>query len=386
MSSATAAPSQPVAPSVDAVAPPTSEGVALAANTPAPTEPFPGAASSSTVPAPTKNVDISVPATTTSTEGPATTTTAPAVIPSLDGHKRLAAAVDAVELPEPQKRVVVQLQEYQDEHLNLEGEYRREWNLLKLKYLEKFQPLYRNRRKALTGSAADDPSSKAGSVETGTQALPNFWLKAMKNHILLAEMIVDHDLPILAYLEDIVFSWVDPNEQASFKLEFYFAPNEYFTNGVLSKTYHLERAEDDDEESVLTRTEGTIIQWTSPEKNVTEKTVTRRQRNRRTNQTRTITEVVEDNSFFNFFQSHEIPNDEQFDTMEESEITELEMIIEAEFEVGCILRDKIIPHALGWYLGIEKDEEAESLGGSAADDEPEDYDDGEELDGDDDEE
>jgi hypothetical protein len=43
-----------------------------------------------------------------------------------------------------------------------------------------------------------------------------------------------------------------------------------------------ERIESEDEESVLTRTEGTEIHWTSLEKNVTKKTITRRQRNRRT--------------------------------------------------------------------------------------------------------
>lgn len=57
-----------------------------------------------------------------------------------------------------------------------------------------------------------------------------------------------------------------------------------------------------------------------------------------TNQTRTVTEVVEDNSFFNFFQSHEIPSEELLEAMEEREVAELEMIVEAEFEVGCILR------------------------------------------------
>ena len=289
---------------------------------------------------------------------------------SLETRKKLPEAVEAIHLPSPQKAVVVHLQKLQEEHLKLEEEYRREWNQLKLKYLQSFQPLYESRRAALVQSSAED---KGSLPKTGTPGLPDFWLKAMKNHVLLSEMIVDRDIPVLSYLEDIVFSWVDPNEQASFKLEFFFAPNGFFTNRVLTKTYHLERVEADDEESVLTRTEGTEIQWTSLENNVTKKAVTRRQRNRRTNQTRTITEVVDDNSFFNFFQNHEIPSDDQYDTLEDTELTELEMIIEAEFEVGCILRDKIITHALGWYLGIEKDEEAESIAGSAGDDVQEEY-------------
>jgi hypothetical protein len=39
-----------------------------------------------------------------------------------------------------------------------------------------------------------------------------------------------------------------------------------------------------------------------------------------------------------FFLFQEIPSDDQYETLEDSELTELEMIIEAEFEVGCILR------------------------------------------------
>lgn len=264
--------------------------------------------------------------------------------------KRLAVATESVDLPDEQKEILMKLKEFQESHLKLEEEYRREWNELKLKYLAKFQPLYVSRRKELRAEAVQGP---------GTTNLPQFWVKAMKNHLLLSEMIEEHDVPILSHLEDIVFQWIDPREQTSFKLDFYFSSNEYFDNPILSKTYHLERAEDDDEESVLTKTEGTKVEWKTG-RNVTEKTITRKQRNKRTNQTRTITEVLEDNSFFNFFQSHEIPSEEQLESMEEREVAELEMIVEAEFEVGCILRDKIIPRALGWYLGIEKDEDAES--------------------------
>lgn len=265
---------------------------------------------------------------------------------------KLAIATEEVQLPENQKKVVLLLKEYQESHLSLEEEYRREWNELKLKYLEKFQPLYNMRRKALI-----DNDSAEGIV--GTSGLPEFWCKALSNHVLLAEMIEAHDRPILAHLQDIVFSWIDTKAQTSFKVDFHFSPNEFFTNTVLSKVYHLENSEDDVDESVLTKTEGTTIDWL-PGKNVTEKRITRKQRNKRTQETRTITQMVEDNSFFNFFQSHQIPSEAQWSTMDDKELAELEMIVEAEFEVGCILRDRIIPRALGWYLGIEKDDDAES--------------------------
>jgi nucleosome assembly protein 1-like 1 len=72
--------------------------------------------------------------------------------------------------------------------LKLEDEYRKEWNQLKLKYLQSFQPLYKNRHNALIQST---------DGKTGTPSLPDFWLTAMKNHVLLAEMIVAGDMPVL---------------------------------------------------------------------------------------------------------------------------------------------------------------------------------------------
>lgn len=59
---------------------------------------------------------------------------------------------------------------------------------MKLKYLAKFQPLYQARRKVLTEGEGES---------VGTKNLPQFWVKTMKNHLLLAEMIEEHDVPIL---------------------------------------------------------------------------------------------------------------------------------------------------------------------------------------------
>jgi len=58
-----------------------------------------------------------------------------------------------------------------------------------------------------------------------------------------------------------------------------------------------------------------------------------------------------------FFRSQEIPTDEEFEKMEDEDINELERLVETEFDAGVALRDKIIPRALGWYLGEEQDED-----------------------------
>lgn len=50
-------------------------------------------------------------------------------------------------------------------------------------------------------------------------------------------MVEDHDIPILKHLEDVK---VILNENPmGFILEFYFSPNEYFQNSVLTKEYEM---------------------------------------------------------------------------------------------------------------------------------------------------
>ncbi len=58
----------------------------------------------------------------------------------------------------------------------------------------------------------------------------------------------------------------EEDETTGFKLTFTFKENPYFTNTVLTKTYHLL----DDGEPVLERSEGTEIDWKAG-KNITVK-------------------------------------------------------------------------------------------------------------------
>jgi len=77
-----------------------------------------------------------------------------------------------------------------------------------------------------------------------------------------------------------------------------------------------------------------------------------------------------------------IPTDEQFDTMSESEIEDLERVVETAFDAAVAIRDKIIPRALGWYRGLEHDDDEEESDEdySGDDDDADDDDDDEEDD------
>jgi len=244
------------------------------------------------------------------------------------------------------------LKELNVRHKALEAEYDKEWRLLKLKYMKQYAPLYAQRREILI--RVPDRGVPPGSEGLATPGVTNFWLNTFKSCAAVAELIKSQDEVVLKYLVDVRYSWLDDVEQSGFKLIFEFAKNPYFEPEILEKTFILR--DEPDGEKVLSKTEGTVIQWKEG-KDLTKKIVTRKQKNKRTKQIRTITETVVNDSFFSFFRSQEIPSDEEFASMEDDDINDLERLVETEFDAGVALRDKIIPRAVGWYLGEEHDED-----------------------------
>lgn len=64
-------------------------------------------------------------------------------------------------------------------------------------------------------------------------------MAVLKNIDTLTPLIQQYDEPILKLLNDIKVRLSDPGEPLSFTLEFYFKPNDYFKNELLTKTYVL---------------------------------------------------------------------------------------------------------------------------------------------------
>ncbi len=270
-------------------------------------------------------------------------------------------------LTEDQQKVLEKLQEIQNRHNDVEKEYITALMALKKSFRVKFSPLYEERKEALI------PRNDA------TTAIPNFWCGALKNHQMIADMIETVDEQPLSYLQDIQAKWVEVSENSDkngFELHFKFAENPYFEPQELVKTYYMETTEDDND-PVLCSTDATLIQW-KPSRDITKKTVTRKQKNKRTKQIRKLTETVSVPSFFNFFTKHEIPSEEELDNMSEEQVEELEVVIEADYEAGCIIRDKILPRAVHWFTGDVVDSDMEM-----DDDDLDDDDDQEELENDD---
>nr|XP_042904317.1 nucleosome assembly protein 1-like 4 [Parasteatoda tepidariorum] len=91
----------------------------------------------------------------------------------------------------------------------------------------------------------------------------------------------------------------------SFTLEFHFEPNEYFTNSVLTKEYGLKCVPDPAdvfsfEGPEIVKAKGCTIDWKKG-KNVTVKTIKKKQKHKIRGAVRTVTKTVQNVSFFNFF-------------------------------------------------------------------------------------
>jgi hypothetical protein len=95
--------------------------------------------------------------------------------------------------------------------------------------------------------------------ESSESGIPGYWGTALKNSQYFP--INEKDEEVLKHLKDIRLKPVE-NHRLNFTLEFEFAPNEFLTDTVLTKTYF--HNEDDE---TIEKTTGSAINWTSQEKN-----------------------------------------------------------------------------------------------------------------------
>lgn len=201
-------------------------------------------------------------------------------------------------LPAPVRRRVAGLRGIQKEHSKLEVEFQEEVLQLEKKYFAKFSPLYEKRSAIVNGKAEptedeikageDDQDDEAADVDSAPKAekqadvadnvagIPEFWLSAMKNQITLAEMITDRDEAALKHLVDIRLEYLD---KPGFRLIFEFAPNEFFNNKTISKTYYYQTEAGYGGEFIYDHAEGDAIDWL-PGKNLTVRVEAKKQRNK----------------------------------------------------------------------------------------------------------
>jgi len=301
------------------------------------------------------------------------------------------------------------LRDLQDKYDDLEDKFITEQRELVLKYERLYQPLY-DERKAIVGGQKDgeiaaweptdedeeggDQPAPAPQGEAGA-GIPEFWAYCLRNNDVVGELITEKDDDVLRYLKDIRYELLgadepvkkdgdgddgadeeedeeDEEEPMGFKLYFEFEKgNPYFENDVLEKTYLMV----DEDEGILEKSVGSTILW-RPGKNVTVKTMRKKNKKKgRSGPPMTKTEKCE--SFFNFFSPPDPEelfgmDEEDEEDVDEEEMEALQEALQEDYEIGAVIKDKIIPHAVSWFTGealMEEEESGEEEEGSGEEDE-----------------
>jgi nucleosome assembly protein 1-like 1 len=197
----------------------------------------------------------------------------------------------------------------------------------------------------------------------------------------VSSLLGEQDGPALQALTDIKLEYAD--DYSSFKLLFHFAPNDYFTNEILSKSYTVSPDLLEETAPALTSVEGTEIQW-KDKKNLCEVETKKKQKSKKGGQTRYVTQKVPKQSFFHYFADPHMGDDEEEDEEDEEGAGgagpehEFQLSVDEDYEIGHAIRSEIFPSAILWFTG-------EADGGMGLDDDEDDEDDEEEDDEEEDE-
>lgn len=312
-------------------------------------------------------------------------------------------------LPPAVKRRVNALKNLQVKSMKIEAKFFEEVHQLERRYTELYAPLFDRRKDIINASVeptdsecewdSDDESDEKdeGNKENGAEknekevsekaavqdspeeedpkGIPEFWLTIFKSTDVLQDMIQDHDEPILKSLKDIRVVFSETVDPMTFTLEFIFGPNDYFNNTVLKKCYKLRHEPDDKEPFTFDAPEiiqcsGCEIDWKKG-KNVTVKTIKKKQKHKGRGTVRTVSKQVANDSFFNFFNPPEVPDEPDADLDSDTE-----QLLTSDFEIGHLIRDRIVPRAVLYFTGEaqmeydydeEEEEEEEGHGQSLGD-------------------
>jgi nucleosome assembly protein 1-like 1 len=164
---------------------------------------------------------------------------------------------------------------------------------------------------------------------------------------------------VLAFLTDITCAPLGEDVHG-FTLSFHFSANPHFSNSVLTKSYKWA----DEDEDMLEEAKGTAINW-SAGKDTTVKVMKKKPKKGG----KPLTKLEPCESFFRFFSPPEVPGED--DELSEEESEALQDAMEADYEMGAVIRDEIIPSAVSWFTGaaVQGEEDEDEEGDEEEDDE-----------------
>lgn len=295
-------------------------------------------------------------------------------------------------LPPNVRRRIRALRSLQKEFVDIEAKFYGEVHALECKYEKLYKPLFEKRAQIVTGDyeptdeeclnpwrdeneeeelaravqnaaitdggednkVADENKTTEPPMDPNVKGIPDFWYGIFRNVSMLCEMMQEHDEPILKCLQDIKVQMQD--NPIGFILEFHFAPNDYFTNTILTKEYSMKCKPDEDnplefEGPEIYSCKGCEINWKKG-KNVTVKTIKKKQKHKSRGSVRTVTKSVQADSFFNFFNPPTMPEDPN-----STLASDIQALLTADFEIGHYIRERVVSRAVLLYTGEGLDED-----------------------------
>lgn len=267
-------------------------------------------------------------------------------------------------LPENIRNRVAVLQALDDEYKQLKKQMTAEVDAAEREFYEAIAPLNEARSKIVTGAEEpDDAAVKAGFPEEhkgkvsldgkptkdAAGGVPNFWLDALRHHVIIDEFISERDAEALTFIKDVKCTMLTPPDEG-FTITFVFNENPFFEDTELSKTFKLSR---EDEEIVLGSTIGCTVNWKSG-KNLGKNTVTVKQKSKNKKAPpKYVTREEDCQTFFSFFETSEEEDEEEFMAMADT------------------LKEKIIPFAVDYFTGEAPNGESDLEDDDEYDDEDE---------------
>ena len=137
----------------------------------------------------------------------------------------------------------------------------------------------------------------------GKKGVPDFWVKAMKANRLIWDQVKEKDEPIMEHLQHVetIASEDEVSKNSIYTRKMYFAEdNDNFTPEVLEVS--LEYESEDQVKSI----KATTIEWLEG-KDPTKKKIKKKQKHKKTGDTRTVVKTVDADSFFNIFKDRKAP-------------------------------------------------------------------------------
>lgn len=291
-------------------------------------------------------------------------------------------------LPAPVRRRIKALKKLQFESIKIEAKFYEEVHKLECVYHSKYFPLYDRRdaivngtyepndeecdwpseeeddelskelkEKAKLEAAGDQKKTEKEKKEEEKVGIPGFWLTVFHNVSMLSEMIQVYDEPILKHLLDVRVIILE-KDPMGFVLEFHFSKNPYFSNALLTKEYIMKCEPDENdpfnfEGPEIYKCVGCKIEWFK-DQNVTLKTVKKKQKHKSKGQIRTVLKTEPNDSFFNFFNPPDVPEDPNAEIDDDTQA-----LLSSDFEIGHYIRERVIPRAVLYFTGEAMDDDLE---------------------------